>query len=96
MLTSEIGDAKIVTHNDLRLNSLVHHLHDQISGPVRVVIYGPGSAKKPTIWPSFLGPAAAIIRGLSSSLRLSMSWAHASLQAMASHVLIGTYTLCRH
>ena len=67
--------------------------HDFVS---RLVIYGPGSAKKPTIWPSFLGPAAAIIRGLSSSLRLSTSWAHASLQATASHVLIGTYTLCRH
>ena len=33
--TNEIGDAKIITHNNLRLNPQVNHLHDQISGPVR-------------------------------------------------------------
>ena len=33
-LTSEIGNTKIITHNNFRLNPLAIHLHDQISGPV--------------------------------------------------------------
>ena len=66
-----------------------------------VVIYWPGSARKLTIWPSFLGPVAMIIWGLSSSLRLSMSWACASLQATASqhphrhiHHIMDSHGLC--